>query len=89
MVNQSIMCGTPVVSFDSGTAIDVINDGCSGFKVQLKDSKAFGKAIHKLFLLPNNDYQRLRRSSREIALHWNSPSAFVKQVESVYQSFKH
>ena len=89
MVNQSIMCGTPVVSFDSGTSIDVIHNGRSGFKVPMKDSKAFGKAIYKLFLMPDNDYQRLRISSREIALHWNSPSAFVKQVESVYQSFKH
>lgn len=89
MINQSIMCGTPVVSFDSGTAIDVIYNGCSGFKVQMKDSKAFGNAIHQLFLMPNNDYQNLRKSSREIALQWNSPSTFVKQVESVYHSFKH
>ena len=89
MINQSIMCGTPVVSFDSGTAIDVIYNGRSGFKVQMKDSKAFGKAILQLFLMPNNDYQKLRKSSREIALYWNSPSAFVKQVENVYHSFKH
>ncbi len=89
MINQSIMCGTPVVSFDSGTAIDVIHNGCSGFKVQLKDSKAFGKAIHQLFVMSSIDYKKMRKSSREIALHWNSPSAFVKQVESVYHSFKH
>lgn len=89
MVNQSIMCGTPVVAFDSGTAIDVIQNGRSGFKVPLKDSKAFGDAIRQLFLMSDVEFDALRESTRKIALQWNSPSAYVKQVEDVYSLFNH
>ena len=89
MVNQSIMCGTPVVSFDSGTAIDVIYNGRSGFKVPLKDTKAFGDAIRQLFLMSDVEFDALRVTTREVALQWNSPLAFVKQVENVYNLFNH
>jgi hypothetical protein len=83
------MCGTPVVSFDSGTAIDVIYNGRSGFKVPLKDTKAFGDAIRQLFLMSDVEFDALRVTTREVALQWNSPLAFVKQVENVYNLFNH
>lgn len=37
MVNQSMMCGTPVACFNIGTAIDVIEDGVSGIKAAAGD----------------------------------------------------
>lgn len=88
MVNQAMMCGTPVIAFDSGTAQDVVENGVSGYKVPKKDSVAFGEAIYQLFKTSGDDYEKLRRSTRRMAEKWNSPRAFVKQVEEVYQLFR-
>lgn len=88
MVNQSIMCGTPVVAFDSGTAIDVVQNGVSGYRVPLRDTESFANAINKLFHTSTENFKKMRESTRKIALEWNSPSAFVHQVENVYRLFR-
>ena len=85
MVNQSIMCGTPVVCFDIGTAWDVIENGKSGYKVKLKDEKAFGHAIGTIFAMNEEEYSKLRNSTREIALKFNSLKAFSDMVENTYE----
>lgn len=84
MVNQSIMCGTPVVSFNVGTAIDVIENGKSGYRVENKNSKAFSQAILNVFKMKNSTYESLRRSTREIALKYNSKQSFVRMIENTY-----
>jgi glycosyltransferase involved in cell wall biosynthesis len=45
MINQSILCGTPVVSFDIGVANDLVKDFKSGFIAKSKDSEALASAI--------------------------------------------
>lgn len=84
MVNQSIMCGTPVVCFNIGTAWDVITDGVSGYKVRLRDSQAFAEAIHRISQLTEADYQALRESTHAEAMKHNSLRAFSRMVEETY-----
>lgn len=88
MVNQSIMCGTPVVAYNSGTAIDVIEDGVSGYKTAIKDSVAFGNYIEKIFRLSNEGYDNLSKTTRKKALECDSPEAFIKAVEETYYRFR-
>lgn len=88
MINQSIMCGTPVVSFESGTALDVIKNDISGYKVPMKDSLSFGMAISKLFRMSDEDFLKLRKTTRGMAMKYNSSSAFVNQAENVYKIFR-
>ena len=88
MVNQSIMCGTPVVCFDIGTAWDVIFNGKSGYKVESKDTKAFGHAIETIHAMSDAQYLELQKSTREIALKYNSLKAFSDMVENTYQMLK-
>ena len=44
MINESIMCGTPVVCFDMGVARDLVHTGRTGYRAALRDSSdlAFG-----------------------------------------------
>lgn len=88
MVNQAIMCGTPVVSFESGVAQDVIIDGLSGFKVSLNDSISLGEKIHTIFRMKDDVYLTLRKSTLDVALQWNSGDRYVDLVEEICFSSK-
>lgn len=78
MVNQSLMCGTPVVCYDNGTALDVVENFESGYKVEPGDKKGLAEGIYNILSLSPEKYNKLRKSSREMALTHNSPAASVR-----------
>lgn len=88
MVNQSIMCSTPVICYNIGTAIDVIESGKSGFKASDIDSHKLAECIDKLYKLPNEEYQQLRKSTHEIAMSKHSLKSFAAFTEKVYDNIK-
>ena len=45
MINQSICCGTPVLSFDVGVASDLIQDGKTGFLSNCRDSHSLAMSL--------------------------------------------
>lgn len=83
MVNQSIACGTPVVAFEMGSALDVVKDKGSGFTVPLKDYVAFSDAIEKIFRMDKISYSALRERSREVATNLQSYEAFSRMIKSL------
>ena len=83
MVNQSLMCGTPVISYESGVAIDVVEDGISGYKVKKGDIEGLANSLSKVFKMSENRYNSMRKSSREMAMKFNSPSAFSSNIENI------
>lgn len=85
MVNQSIMCGTPVVAFNIGTAIDVIKNGINGYTANNKDTDGFANGIKKIFDLDENKMKEFRNNSRNIALKYHSRQAFVENIEKAYK----
>lgn len=87
MINQSLMCGTPVVCYDNGVALDVIIDGVSGFKVKTGDYNGLADCILKIYSLEKDKYERLRGTSRELALQHNSPEASVRCLENIISEF--
>lgn len=84
MVNQSIMCGTPVVSFHIGTAIDVIKQKENGYRAALGDVEDFANGLEYIFHLNDNDYAVMRQTTREIAMRYNSMHANAEIIESTY-----
>ena len=83
MVNQSIACGTPVVAFEMGTAIDVIKDKESGICVPLKDTAGMAEAIEKIFKMEKNDYEKMRNTARKVAEELHSYNGFSKKIEKI------
>lgn len=51
MVNFALACGRPVVSFPVGVALDLIEDGKTGYIVPFKDTLAFAEALGKIYSL--------------------------------------
>lgn len=80
MINQSIMCGTPVLCYNNGSALDVIENGVSGYKVNTGDVEGLSKLLLQSTQLDTNIYQTLRKKTRELAIIHNSP-------ESIYKNF--
>lgn len=88
MINQSMACGTPVIAFDAGTAIDVIEDGVNGYKVPLCEKERWGEGLLRICELSDEDYLEMRRKARETAEEKNSLGVFAKAIEDIYHEFR-
>ena len=67
MVNQSLACGTPVVSFEMGTALDYVKGKNTGYCASLRDAEDFARGIEKIFRLSEHDYIAMRKECRRVA----------------------
>lgn len=84
MINQSIMCGTPVVAFDTGAAMDLVQNGKTGFKAEIKDSKSLANCIVKILEMSDNEYNNMSDYCRKFALENYSFDGFVKNFENIF-----
>ena len=55
MINQSMMCGTPVVSFKMGVALDLIDEGVTGYLADMLDFKTIANGIQSYFMLKEKE----------------------------------
>lgn len=67
MVNQSLACSTPVVSFEMGTALDYVKGKNTGYCASLRDAEDFARGIEKIFRLSELDYIAMRKECRRVA----------------------
>lgn len=88
MVNQAMACSTPVIAFNQGTAIDVVENGVSGFKIDLYDTEGLSDALVMLMHMTEEDYLILKESTRKKAIEHNSLEAVVKCYQRIMESFE-
>ena len=86
MVNQSIMCGTPVVSFEMGVSVDLVITGETGYRAKIKDSNDLAQGIFDILKLKSDDYDKLSMRCRELALNLYSPEARMKIFEDLMKN---
>jgi glycosyltransferase involved in cell wall biosynthesis len=80
MVNESIMCGTPVVAFQVGVSNDLIKDNVSGYKVESGNHEEIAKALHRILKLNEKEFEQLSISTRNLGLEKTSESVFVQSL---------
>ena len=85
-VNQSICCGTPVVAFEIGTAIDVIENGISGYRAAFKDVDDYAHGIESIITLNEQVYIKLRETTREMGLKKNSKKHLRNLLKKIQQN---
>ena len=73
MINQSIMCGTPVVSFEQGVSLDIVITGKTGYRAKLKNSTDMAKGLHNILSMSEADHIKMKNNCREIALELFHP----------------
>lgn len=84
MVNQSIMCGTPVVCFNIGTAIDVIEHKQNGYKAKLGDENSLADGFEYIWNLNEVEYSAMRRKSRDIGVERQSLASYARVILDSY-----
>lgn len=80
MVNQSIMCGTPVLSFNIGSALYMIDNGETGYRVPLKDVDAMANCLDAHFNLSNDERKVMQNKCRCKGLETGSRGEFAKKL---------
>lgn len=68
MVNQSIMCGTPVVTYEMGVAADLVVTGKTGYVAKLRNSKDLANGIYSILKLEDLEYNIYRHNCRKTAI---------------------
>ena len=82
MVNQSIMCGTPVLSFNIGSALYMVDNGQTGYRVPLKDVDAMANSLVEHFNLTDEERKVIRDNCRNKGLETGSRGMFAKRLVS-------
>ena len=88
MVNQSMACGTPVVAFDMGTAIDVIKGYNTGYCAELRNAEDFAYGIEQIFKMFPEEYQAMCNDCRQLSLSLTSEKAFCDNFLKYYYKYK-
>lgn len=88
MVNQSMMCGTPTVTFKIGTALQVTREGINGYSANNFDDEEFANYILNIYRKTDSEYQEMRKNTRQSALEMNSKSANAKRRIEIFEQVK-
>ena len=87
MVNQSLSCSTPVIAFEMGTALDMVKGHNTGYCAKLFDSVDLAEGIGKFYKMPLEDYLKVRKECRTIAMKYTSEDAFCDNFQRVYEKY--
>ena len=84
MVNQALSCGTPVVCFRIGTAIDVVDGRGTGFCAPLRDAGGFQEGIFRCWSMDAAEREAVSARCREVALETTSYSTFAALLDTLF-----
>jgi glycosyltransferase involved in cell wall biosynthesis len=88
MVNQSVMCGTPVVSFETGVSLDLVITGKTGYLATLRDSKDLAKGMFTILTQTNEESEAMRNNCRSLALRLFHPDVNNESWASIITAGK-
>jgi glycosyltransferase involved in cell wall biosynthesis len=87
MINEAIMCGTPVVAFRMGVAQDLVITGQTGYLAPLRDSRELAYGIKQILSLDKSEAKFMSARCRAWAIDLCNPkkqaSAFLAFCERV------
>ena len=79
MINQSLMCGTPVVSFAQGVALDLVVSGQTGYRAELRNAEDLARGMHCILKMPQADYCKMKSNCREKAMELLHPDININR----------
>jgi len=86
MVNQSIMCGTPVVSFEIGVALDLVRVGQTGYLAKISDSNDFASGIKQILELDDKAIKQMSEKCRETGLNLCNSSKNISELMKIFNN---
>ncbi|MEA5452272.1 glycosyltransferase family 4 protein [Leptolyngbya sp. CCNP1308] len=84
VLQESMACGTPMISFDIGGVGELVRPGITGYLAHPGDTTDFCRGIINL-LEDNHHSESMRKACRRIILHEYSLSLQAEQYEDLYK----
>ena len=84
MVNESILCGTPVVSFDMGVAADLVHTAHTGYRARLRDKEDMAVGLRRILEMDDDVRYVMRENCRRLGLQLCHPSVQVRAFETLF-----
>lgn len=88
MINQSIMCGTPVVCFEMGVAPDLVINGKTGHCAKLGDSEGLARGLYSILTASKTEYAQVADNCRQLALELYKPEVNIDNWLKILNSTK-
>lgn len=88
MLVQSIACGTPVVAFEMGYALDFVKGRNTGYCAMLRNSESFAEGIYNMFKLSPDKYREMSHECLMISQEEFSSKAYINNYMDVYYRYK-
>lgn len=83
MINQAIMSGIPVVSFEMGVALDLVHNDKTGYRVPLGNSKIMAERIGKILRMEAGLYLEMKTKCRDLALEKCNPQDQTMELAKI------
>ncbi len=83
MINQAIMSGTPVVSFEMGAALDLVHKGKTGYRAKNFDYIDFANGIKYILELDHEQYLEMSNNCRKVGISQFSQDAAFQNFEKI------
>jgi glycosyltransferase involved in cell wall biosynthesis len=83
MINESILCGTLVVSFEMGVAVDLVHTDRTGYRARLKDEQDMAAGLRRILELNDEACHEMRERCRNYGLQMCHPDVQVRAFESL------
>lgn len=88
MLLQSLACGTPVVAFEMGYALDFVKNRNTGYCAELRNSESFAEGIYSMFNLTLEKYQEMSRECLTLSNKYFSSKAYIDNYIQIYNQYK-
>jgi glycosyltransferase involved in cell wall biosynthesis len=87
MVIQSLMCGTPVIAFEMGVALDIVITGVTGYLAKYKDVDDYTKGIQEIYSYTDIERTKICFNCREVALKEYALKSCATKIEDTYNEY--
>ena len=86
MIPEAMLCGTPVVAFDTGGAPDLIVEQRTGYLAPPRDAAALAGAIHQAIVSQNRE--SMGRAAAQAARLLHDPLTVVERYVALVAELK-
>jgi glycosyltransferase involved in cell wall biosynthesis len=85
MINQSALCGTPIVAFEMGVAFDLVNES---LRCKLYDIENLAKCIKLVLTLQPTEYKLLSEDVYKRANNFGNANVIYKEWSNLINSLQ-
>ncbi|QOR62619.1 glycosyltransferase [Sulfurovum sp. ST-21] len=89
MINEAIMCGTPVVAFKTGVACDLVINNKTGYLAEIKNIDDFCDGMAALLNMNKVQYDEMSRSCRMLGLELYSSKKQLDKILAIFHKYSY